>query len=201
MGIEIINGPFDVYTAAIGTAFEDIATTPIVGWTKIGSNASRHYGEEGVILTADQEFEKHAFAGGTEILKIARTLEELKVAFKLFDLTSAEIAKAFNLDDTTVTDTNAGAGTGGHQSFNLLRGLTLTGLAILIRGENKSPDLVTENVQIEIPHAVQMANLEMVFNKGDIAGVAFELQAVADYTYNSGNSPYGRILIGDEVPV
>ena len=63
-----------------------------------------------------------------------------------------------------------------------------------------SPDLTTENVQIEIPAAIQAANLEMVFNKSDLAGVAFELQAKADYTYNSGSSPYGRIFLGDAAP-
>ena len=70
----------------------------------------------------------------------------------------------------------------------------------MIRGEDKSTDLITENIQIEIPAAVQMGNLEMVLNKGDNAGVAFELQAIADYTYNSGNSPYGRFFIGDAEP-
>ena len=198
MGIEIINGPFDVYMAPVGEAFSDIVDAPGGNWAKIGTNATRHYGEEGVVITADQEFEKHAFAGGTEILKISRTLEELKFAFKLFDLVSAQIVKAWNLA-TSTTDTAAGSGTGGHQSFDLLRGLVATPKAFLIRGENKSPDLITENVQIEIPAAIQMANLEMVFNNGDNAGVAFDIQAIADYTYNSGNSPYGRILIGDEV--
>lgn len=199
MGIEIIDGPFDVYTAAVGTAYEDIATTPIVGWSKIGTNASRHYGDGGVTINFNQELEKHAFSGGTEVLKISRTLEELIVNFTLHDLTSGEIVKAFNLA-TTTTDTAAGTGTGGHQSFSLLRGLAVTPLAILIRGENKSPDLVTENVQIEIPAAVQVANLEIQFAKGPNANVKFELQAIADYTYESGNFPYGRILIGDEVP-
>lgn len=200
MGIEIINGPFEVWMAPVDEVFTDLSQVPSGNWAKIGTNGVRHYGEEGVVLTFDQEFEKHAFAGGTEILKISRTLEELKCSFKLFDLVSAEIVKAWNLA-TTTNDTAPGASQGGSQDFDLLRGLTVTPKAFLIRGENKSPDLVTENVQIEIPAAVQMANLEMVFNKGDNAGVAFELQAIADYTYNSGNSPYGRFFIGDDVPV
>ena len=200
MGIEIINGTFDVYTAAIDTAYEDIATDTVVGWNKIGTNASRHYGEDGVTMTMNQEMQKHFFAGGTEVLKISRSQEELIISFTLFDLVSGEFVKALNLA-TSTTDTAAGSGTGGHQSFNILRGLSVDGLALLIRGNNKSPDLITENVQIEIPHVIQAANLEIVYNKGDDAGLKFELQAVADYTYNSGNSPYGRILIGDEVPV
>jgi hypothetical protein len=60
--------------------------------------------------------------------------------------------------------------------------------------------LITENIQIEIPACVQIGSLELVFNKADNVGVKFELQAIADYTYNSGNSPYGRIFIGDAVP-
>ena len=200
MGKEIINGPFDVYAAAVGTVYEDIATTPIVGWTKIGTNSNRHYGEEGVVMNATQEFTKHSFAGGTEVLKISRILEECMINFTLFDLASAEWAKAFNLSGTTVTDTAAASGTGGHQSWGILRGLAVQAMALLIRGENKSPDLVTENVQIEIPAAVQIANLETVYNKADNAGVAFSLQAIADYDYESAAFPYGRILVGDEVP-
>lgn len=199
MGIEIISGAFDVYMAPVGEAFTDLSQVPAGNWAKIGTNGKRHYGEEGVVMNLDQEFEKHAFAGGTEILKINRTLEELKTVFKLFDLVSTEIAKAWNLIATT-NDTAAGASQGGSQDFELLRGLTVTPKAFLIRGENQSPDLVTENIQIELPAAVQIANLELVTNKPDNMGVAFELQSIADYTYNSGNSPYGRFFIGDEVP-
>ena len=200
MGIEIINGAFDVYTAAIGTTYEDIATDAVVGWDKIGTNAKRHYGEEGVVFSAKQETAKHSFMGGKEIVKIARLVEELIVSFTLFDLVSGEFVKALNLA-TSTTDTAAGSGTGGHQSFGLLRGLSVDGLALLIRSNNKSPDLISENIQIEIPHVVQIASLEMVTNKADDMGLKFELQAVADYTYESGSFPYGRILIGDEVPV
>mgnify|MGYP003977896907 FL=1 len=200
MGIEIINGAFDVYTAAIDTAYEDIATDSVVGWDKIGTNSTRHYGEEGVVLSANQEMQKHFFAGGTEVLKISRSQEEVIYSFTLFDLVSAQFVKAFNLA-TSTTDVAPGSGTGGYQHWDLLRGLTVNGLALLIRGTNKSPDLVTENVQIEVPHVVQIASLEIVHNKADDAGLKFELQAVADYTYNSGNSPYGRILIGDDPAV
>ena len=200
MGIEIINGAFEVYTAAIDTAYEDIATDTVVGWTKIGTSGNRHYGEEGVVMSSSQETQKHFLAGGTEVLKISRSQEELIISFTLYDLVSAQFVKAFNLA-TSTTDVAPGSGTGGYQHLGILRGLTMTGLALLIRGNNKSPDLSTENVQIEIPHVVQVANLELVHNKADDAGVKFELQAVADYTYNSGNSPYGRVKIGDDPAV
>lgn len=200
MGINIINGAFNVYTAAIDTAYEDIATDSIVGWDLIGTSGKRHYGEEGVVISGNQELAKHSLMGGTEIVKIARLTEELITSFTLFDLVSAQFVKAFNLA-TSTTDTAPGSGTGGHRSFGLLRGLTVNGLALLIRSNNKSPDLVTENIQIEIPHVVQVASLEMVTNKADDMGLKFELQAVADYTYDSGNSPYGRLLIGDDPPI
>lgn len=199
MGIEVINGTFSVYTAAIGTVYEDIATDTIVGWDKLGTNDKRLYGEEGVVMALNQETQNHRFAGGTETLKVSRISEDIIISLTLFDLVSAQFVKALNLA-TSTTDTGAGSGTGGHQSFSLLRGLSVDGLALLIRGLNKSPDLVTENVQIEIPHAVQIGSPELVFNKADDAGLKFELQAVADYTYESGNFPYGRVLIGDEVP-
>jgi|APSaa5957512535_1039671.scaffolds.fasta_scaffold57356_1 hypothetical protein len=197
--IEIVNGPFTVWAAPVGESFTDLSQAPGGNWAKIGTSGERHYGEEGVVLTLEQELTEKSFAGGTEILEFRRTLERFKCSFSLFDLRAAQIVKAFNLA-TTTNDTAAGASAGGSQDFDILRGLTVTALAILIRGENMSPDLTTENVQIEIPAAIQAANLEMVFNKSDLAGVAFELQAKADYTYNSGSSPYGRIFLGDAAP-
>ena len=199
MGIEIINGAFDVYMAPVDETYTDLSQTPAGNWAKIGTSGKRHYGEDGVVLSVNQETANHAFAGGTEVLKVSRTLEEMVVSFTLYDLNSAQIVKAWNLA-TTTTDAAAGASAGGSQSFDLLRGLAVTSKALLIRGEDKSPDLITENVQIEIPACVQIGSLELVFNKADNVGVKFELQAIADYTYNSGNSPYGRIFIGDAVP-
>jgi len=196
MGIEIINGAFDVYMASVGETYTDLSQTPAGNWAKIGSSGKRHYGEDGVVISLTQENENHAFAGGTEILKVSRTLEEMSVSFTLYDLTSAEIIKAFNLG-TTTTDTASGSSVGGSQSFNLLRGLSMTSKALLIRGEDKSSDLSTENIQIEIPACVQVGSLELVFNKSENVGVKFDLKAIADYTYNSGNSPYGRMFIGD----
>jgi hypothetical protein len=202
--IEIVNGPFDVWAAALDTAYSDISVDAIVaaGWAKIGSSGARHYDEEGVMLKLPQEMEKVSGLGGTEILKILRTLEELFIEFTLFDLSSAEMVKGLNLA-TSTTDTASGSGVGGNQSFSLLRGLSVDGLAMTIRGNNKSSDLVTENIQIEIPHMVQVASPELVFSKGDKAGLKFELQAIADYTYTGGGSagdfPYGRMLIGDAV--
>jgi|GEM_PF-795510 hypothetical protein len=197
--IEIINGPFTVWAAPVGESFTDLSQAPAGNWAKIGTSGERHYGEEGVVCSYEQELTEKSFAGGTEILEYRRTLERAKYSFSLFDMRAAQMVKAFNLA-TTTNDTAPGASAGGSQDFDILRGLTVTALAILIRGENKSPDLVTENVQIEIPAAIQGANLEVVFNKSDLAGLAFELMSKADYTYNSGNSPYGRIFLGDAAP-
>ena len=94
MGIEIINGAFDVYMAPVDEAYADLSQAPAGNWAKIGSSGKRHYGEDGVMISLAQENESHAFAGGTEILKVSRTLEELSVSFTLYDLTSAEIIKA-----------------------------------------------------------------------------------------------------------
>lgn len=200
MGQEIVTGPLDVYSAAVATVYEDIATSPIVGWDKIGTSASRHYAEEGVKLDFLQEVEKLSGLGGTEILKIMRTIEELIISFTLFDLSSGQWAKALNLGSPT--DVAADTGTGGLQEIGNLRGLTMSPLALLIRGNGKSPDSSTHNLQIEIPEVVQIAPLEKIFVKGEVVGLKFELQAVANYVYQApggaaGDDPYGAILIGD----
>ena len=95
--IEINNGPFDVYHAPVGESFTDLSQTPAGNWKKFGTNASRHYGEDGVILTFEQDIEEKSFAGGPEILEYRRTLERFKCSFKLFDLVSGEFVKALNL--------------------------------------------------------------------------------------------------------
>ena len=200
MGIEIVNGALVVWTAPVGEAYPDISEAPAGNWLKIGTNGARHYNEEGVSLEASQEFEKRFGLGGTELLKIMRVQEEFKIKFTLFDLFSLEHVKAFNLAVGT-TDVAAASGTGGHQKFGLLRGLVVNEQAVLIRGEDMSSDLVTENLQWEIPKMAQVGNIELGFSKGGEAGLAFELQAIADYTYDSGNSPYGQFLSGDEIPL
>jgi len=65
MGIEIINGAFDVYMAPVDEAYTDLSQTPAGNWAKIGTSGKRHYGEDGVVLTVNQETANHAFAGGT----------------------------------------------------------------------------------------------------------------------------------------
>ncbi len=203
--INILNGPFDLWLADLDTSYSDISVDTIIasGWEKIGTNGAREYDEEGVMIKMPQEVEKISGLGGTEILKILRTLEELIIEFTLFDLTSSEMVKAMNLGATT--DIAPGSGTGGYQSYSLLRGLNVAGKALTLRGNNSSTDLVTENIQIEIPHVVQVASPEMVHVKGDKVGLKFELQAVADYTYtgdgSAGDFPYGRYLIGDDPAV
>ncbi len=91
MGIEIINGAFDVYMAPVDETYTDLSQTPAGNWAKIGTSGKRHYGEDGVVLTVNQETANHAFAGGTEVLKVSRTLEEMVVSFTLYDLQSPDL--------------------------------------------------------------------------------------------------------------
>ena len=192
MGIEIITGPFEVWMAPVDEAFPDMADAPAGNWALIGTNGSRHHTEDGVVISSNQNVEEHFGAGGTEVMKLSRTQERLMVVFTLFDLVAGEFVKAFNLA-TTTTDTAAGSGTAGHQSFPLLRGLGITSKAIIIRGP--SPLLATEILQFEVPEVAQVADLEMVASKADKMGLLFNLQAIGNYTYST---PYGKAFIGDE---
>src|SRR3990167_8660628 len=108
---EIVAAPLTVWVAPTGTAFPDVDTAPNGSWTKLGTSGDKNYADDGVTVTHEQTIETFTPAGSTAARKAWRTEEGLLVEFVLVDISADQYAKILN--DATVTDTGAGAGTPG----------------------------------------------------------------------------------------
>lgn len=181
---EILAGPVTVWLAAASTAEVDVDTTPSGSWTKLGTSGSDNYSEDGVTVTHEQSIETFRALGTTGNRKAWRTEEEHMVEFEIMDLTAELYAKALN--DASITTTAAGSGTPGSKSIPLLQGHDVTLYALLARTEGQSPYGDAWNAQYWIPVCYQSENAEVVFKKGEPAGLKFKFAALEDATDGFG---------------
>lgn len=185
----IIGGPIDAYYAPYGTAFPDIADAPEdfdAAWILLGTDGAKDYHEDGVTIRHSQEIETDAFRtlGVTLPRKASRTSEMVEVEFDMMDLHAAFYAAALNLGLQTVTTTAAGVGTGGNKNFDIERGIRVGQCALLIRGQEISPEATaianSYNAQLEIANAIQAGESELVFSKDQPAVHKFLFQTLWD---------------------
>lgn len=192
---EIIEGPFEVWYAEVGTAFPVIDAAPAGDWAKLGTSGSKNITEEGVTVTFEQQVATDPFRmfGSTGPRKAARTAEDLLIAFTLADLSAEHVAIALN--DGAVAATAAGTSTAGFRTIDLSRGLVVAEHALLIRGP--SAYIAGHNSQFEIPRCFQNGNPAPVFVKGAPAGLAFEFKALEDDDDPAAGEEFGRLVIAD----
>lgn len=188
----LIAAPFTVWSAPVGEVFPDLADAPSGNWTKIGTSGDLEYGEEGVTVTHQQTVEVWRGLGSTGARKAMRTEEGLMVAFTLHDLTLSEYAKAMN--GNTVTASAAGAGAAGTDDIDLYRGLDVSLVALLVRG-NASPGGAGFSMQYQVPVAFQNASPEPVFTKGAPAGLALEFMALEDPDASTAADRFGKLVV------
>ena len=193
---EIINGPLELYIAPVGEANPDVDEAPAGNWLKLGTSGDKNYHEDGVSIAHEQTIEEQRVLGSTGPIKAMRTEEGLVVTVQLLDLSPTEYARILN--DNAVTSVAPGSGTPGYDHVGLHRGLNVAEMALLIRGENKSPMDLTMAVQWEIPRVYMRSSPTPVFVKGQNAGLEFEFVALED---NTGSTPFGRMVAQDEVEV
>lgn len=179
--LEIIAGPLDVYLAAVATAFPDPNQTPSVSWSLVGKKGSRNYMEEGVTIQHSQTVETFTPLGSTVARKAFRVNEETRVRLVLADVSLEAYALALN--HNTVDSDNA------IKSISLKRGLTVAERAVLVRGTGMSAEGENLNRQFELLRAVQVGEPEVVYQKGQPAGIAIEYLALED---DDGNVGYIR---------
>lgn len=192
--LEIIAAPFDVYRAAVATAFPAIQSNPAVAWTKIGSNGSLNYDDgEGVSIVHEQEFSEFRALGDAGVRKMFRVKEALRIKLKLYDITLEQYKAALN--DNTITATSASSGVAGQKKLGLSRGFTVATMALLIRG-NVSPygTAAAWNTQYEIPIAVQIGSPEVIYKKSEPVGLALEWMALVDTGASSSDERFGRLV-------
>ena len=166
----VIGGPEVVYRAPVGTAFPALGVAPGAGWIRLGVNGNKSYGEDGVTVRHTQSVNRIRPAGSTGPIKAARTEEDLEIEFTLWDLTLEAYAQS--LSQQAVTDA------GGERSMGLYRGFSIPESAILIVGTSPYDDTLA--AQYEIPRAYTEGAPEVVYLKGQPAGLGFLFVALVD---------------------
>lgn len=186
---EIVAHPLTVYLAPVGTAFPAVDATPAVAWQRLGAGLE-NYGDDGVTVSHPQTVEKWR-GQSVQPVKAFRTEEDLIIAFTLHDVSAATYARILN--DATVTQTAAGVGTPGTSAFPLARGSSIATYALLARG--KSPANNDLTAQYQVPYCYPDGEPEVVYQKGEPAGLEFELHALVDRNATSERERFGRLVI------
>lgn len=193
---QIVAGPFEVYVAPVGETFPSIDTSPPSGnWTLLGTNGAEEYNEDGVTVAHEETIEDFRMLGATGAVKSNRSSESLAVRLTLHDLTLEQYAAALNFN--SVTTTAAGAGTQGFREIPMYRGFTVAQRAILVRGVGQSPYGDSYNMDFQIPRARVASSPEVVFQKGQPAGLALEFMALIDLNAASDAERFGKIIAAD----
>jgi len=189
---EVVAQPFTLYVAAVGSAFPDIDEEPGASWTKLGTSGDLNYTEDGVTVTHSQSIELWRALGSTGPRKAFRPEEELRIALVVADLTLEQYAIAMNFN--TVSTESPGVGEPGYKKLGLSRGLQVTQRALLVRGNAASPYGDGWAAQYEVPVAVEAGEPEVVFTKGEPAGLALEFVALEDPDAASDDERFGRLI-------
>jgi hypothetical protein len=194
---EIIAAPFKVYAAPVGEAMPAINATPAGNWALLGTSGDKNITEDGVTISHPQTLEMFRMLGTTGPVKAVRTEEDLSLSFVLADLTLEQYKHVLNLG--SVSTVAAGVGTAGYKHLPIRRGLDVSERALLIKGPSPYGD--GWNLQYEIPRAVHSGEPEVVFQKGEPAGLLFEFMALEDPAAASDNLRFGRIVAQNASPL
>ncbi len=190
----LIVGPVEIWFAPAGTAFPLINGAPSGSFTKVGTDGSKDYSEDGVTCSHPQTMEVFRGLGSTGPRKIFRTEEDLMIALLSHDISLEQYALALN--QNTVTTTAPASGIAGIKEIPLHRGAEVAQIALLVRGVGKSPydpSGGTFNIQYQVPIVSQVGEPEVVFEKGVPAGLELEFQAIEDPDAAAGEE-FGKLV-------
>lgn len=179
---EIIAAPAKVWVAPVGTAFPAIDVVPGVDWTLLGKAGDKNISEDGVTISHPQSVEIFRALGSMGPRKIVRTEEDLMVSFTLLDLTLEMYRRLLN--GNPITQVAAAAGVAGSKKLSMMRGRIVNRFALLAEGP--SPYGENWNLRFKVPIMVDIGEPEIVFQKGEPAGLLFDLQAIEHETDGFG---------------
>ena len=180
---EIVIAPADVYIAPVGESFPAVTASPPGGnWTLIGTIGNENYGEDGVTISYEETVEDHRGLGSTGILKSGRTEESLLVNFMLHDLTLEEVTRALNFR-SVATETN-------DKVLDLYQGHEVAYRALLVRSVSAYQD--SANAQYELPRVRSAGTPEVIYRKGEAAGLAMAFRVLHDLNAASDADRFGR---------
>lgn len=196
---EIIAQPFTMWIAPVATVFPAIDAAPPGPWVKVGTSGDLNYTEDGVTVQHGQSLELWRALGSVGPRKAFRTEEDLRLSFVLADLSLEQYALALNYN--AVTTSAPASGVAGKKTIGLSRGLAVPQRALLLRGTAASPYGEGWNAQYEVPIAVQVSEPEVVFTKGEPAGLQLEWVALEDIAAASADQRFGRLVAQNAAPL
>lgn len=173
---EVVAAPLTVWVGPVGTAFPDVDEAPSGTWFKLGTSGDKNYGDDGVVVTHQQTITPWTPAGSTMPRKVWRTSEGIMIGFTLVDISAPQYAKILN--DGSVTQTAAGAGTPGYDSVPLYQGIEVAAFALVARGLSPADEALA--AQYQVPIVYQGAEPAVTYNKGTPAGLAIQFTALFD---------------------
>ncbi len=179
---EIIAAPATIWVAPVGTVFPVIDEVPGVGWVKLGKAGDKNISEDGVTISHPQSVEVFRALGSMGPRKIVRTEEDLLVSFTLLDLTLEMYRRMLN--DNPLTQIASAVGVAGSKKLSMMRGRLVSQFALIAEGP--SPYGENWNLRFKVPIIVNVGEPEIVFQKGEPAGLLFDLQAVEHETDGFG---------------
>lgn len=171
---EIIAAPAKIWVAPVGTAFPAIDAVPNSDWMLLGKAGDKNISEDGVTISHPQSVEVIRALGSTGPRKIVRTEEDLMISFTLIDLTLEMYRRLLN--DNPITQLEASSSQAGSRKLAMQRGRIVSQFALIAEGP--SPYGENWNLRYKVPLIVNIGEPEVVFQKGEAAGLLFELQAI-----------------------
>lgn len=191
---EVIAAPLELYLAPVGEAFPLIDTDPPGGnWVLVGASGSQRYDEDGVAIAHNEEIEDFRMLGTTGPVKSSRTEEELMVTVILHDLTLEQYAYALNFN--AVTDTPEASGVAGFREVDLYKGRTVNTRALLARGPSPYDEALF--LQYEIPRVRAGGEPEVIWAKGEPAGLELSFMALIDLNAATDAKSFGVLRASD----
>lgn len=189
---EIVGVPVTLWVAPVGTAFPLIGAAPSVTWKMVGTSGDRSETEEGVTVAHSESINKMRSAGSTGPIKAFRTEEDLMISLVLMDITLEQYSLAMN--SNAVATTAAGVGAAGFKAMKLYKGIQVASMALLVRGQASAYG-EGWNAQYEVPVCFQSGVPELVFTKGEPAGLALEFTALEDPSAATPADRFGRMVM------
>lgn len=194
--LEIIAAPFTVWVAPVGTAFPFVNVAPLAPWVLLGTRGNLNYSEDGVTVTHEEEIEEFRMLGATGPITARRVSEGCVIGLTLHDLTIDQYTAI--LENQTIVTTAAAAGRGGDRAVGLTRGATVRTRSLLVRGP--SPLGVGFNMQYEVPRGYFRSEAEVVFQKGEPAGLELQFVSLVDLTAGE-HMQFGRLRQQHTAPI
>ncbi|MEL6485655.1 MAG: hypothetical protein AAFQ13_00730, partial [Pseudomonadota bacterium] len=192
---EIISGPFEIYSAPVGTAFPQLSQEPAAPWVRLGAAGALNQSEKGISLIHRLQESQAVKAGRSAPAHSFFYAQELRVQVELYDLTLETYGRA--LGGNLLTETAPSNGVAGSRTVGLGVETRQPAIrALLLRGQ--SPYKNGLKAQFEVPRCHEAGQPSFVLRRGRPAGLAIEFIGLEDPGAVSIDQIFGRIVAEDE---